>query len=149
MKNILVIEDERLIRESIVEFLESEGFSCNQASNGREGILAAKKTHPDLIICDIKMPEMNGHQVLMSLRDDPTISSIPFIFLSAMVDKKDFRTGMSLGADDYLTKPFTNEDLLAAIKTRVEKNEEVQDKLSKLTKNIAQSIVLITNEKIK
>ncbi|HKI78377.1 MAG TPA: response regulator [Ignavibacteriaceae bacterium] len=140
MKKILVIEDEHLIRESIVEFLESEGFTCNQASNGREGIIAAKKTHPDIIICDIKMPEMNGHQVLMSLRDDPSIASIPFVFLSAMVDKKDFRTGMSLGADDYLTKPFTNEDLLEAINTRLAKNKEVKDKLSKLTYNIAQSL---------
>lgn len=140
MKKILVIEDENLIRESIAELLEHEGYTTIQANNGREGIIAAKKHQPDLIVCDIKMPEMNGHQVLMTLRDDPSISAIPFIFLSAMVDKKDFRVGMELGADDYITKPFTNNDLTNAVKTRLAKNEEVQLRLNELTKNIAQSL---------
>lgn len=140
MKKILVIEDENLIRESIAELLEHEGYTTIQANNGREGIIAAKKHQPDLIVCDIKMPEMNGHQVLMTLRDDPSISAIPFIFLSAMVDKKDFRVGMELGADDYITKPFTNNDLTNAVKTRLAKNEEVQLRLNDLTKNIAQSL---------
>lgn len=140
MKKILVIEDESLIRESIIEVLELEGYECIEAANGREGILSAKKYQPDLILCDIKMPEMNGHEVLVTLREDPAISSIPFIFLSAMIDKKDFRTGMDLGADDYITKPFTNPELLQAVATRLKKNEELQLKLSELTKNIAQSL---------
>ncbi len=140
MKNILVIEDEDLIRVSIIEVLEIEGYKCLEAANGREGILAAKRYQPDLILCDIKMPEMNGHEVLISLREDPTVSSIPFIFLSAMVDKKDLRTGMDLGADDYITKPFTNSELLNSVETRLKKNEEIQLKLSELTKNIARSL---------
>lgn len=140
MKKILVIEDESLIRESVIEVLELQGYKCIEAANGREGIIAAQKHQPDLILCDIKMPEMNGHEVLIALREDPSISSIPFIFLSALVDKKDFRTGMELGADDYITKPFTNPDLLKSVETRLKKNEELQLKLSELTKNIAQSL---------
>ncbi len=140
MKKILVIEDENLIRESIVEILEEEGYDCLQAENGHTGIISAKKNLPDLILCDIKMPEINGHQVLLALREDPATSTIPFVFLSAMVDKKDFRTGMELGADDYITKPFTNDELINAIKTRLSKNEEVQTKLNELKKNIAQSL---------
>lgn len=140
MKKILVIEDENLIRESIVEILEEEGYDCLQAENGHAGIISAKKNLPDLILCDIKMPEITGHQVLLTLREDPATSTIPFVFLSAMVDKKDFRTGMELGADDYITKPFTKEELINAIKTRLSKNEEVQTKLNELKKNIAQSL---------
>lgn len=140
MSKILVIEDESLIRESIVELLEEEGYQCFHAENGFHGITAAKKNLPDLILCDIKMPEINGHQVLASLREDPTTSIIPFIFISALVDKKDFRTGMKLGADDYITKPFTKEDLLNSVKMRLSKHLEVKKKLSELKNNIAQSL---------
>jgi signal transduction histidine kinase len=140
MNKILVIEDENLIRESIVEILEEDGYQCTQAENGHAGILAAKNILPDLILCDIKMPEINGHQVLVALRDDPVTSTIPFVFISAMIDKKDFRTGMELGADDYITKPFTSEELLNSVKMRLSKNEEVRAKLNELKKNIAQSL---------
>ena len=140
MSRILVIEDDNLIRESVVEILEEEGYECIQAENGHSGIVAAKKNLPDLILCDIKMPEINGLHVLVSLREDPTTSTIPFVFLSAMVDKKDFRTGMELGADDYITKPFTSEEVLNSVKMRLTKNEEVKTKLNQLKKNIAQSL---------
>ena len=140
MSKILVIEDENLIRESIVDALEEEGYQCLQAENGRIGIETAKENLPDLILCDIKMPETNGHQVLVALKEDPTTSTIPFVFISALVDKKDFRTGMELGADDYITKPFTNEELLNSVRLRLSKNEEVQIKLNELKKNIAQSL---------
>jgi two-component system sensor histidine kinase/response regulator len=140
MPKILVIEDESLIRESIVDILEEDGYQCIQAENGHSGIVSAKKYLPDLILCDIKMPEINGHQVLLALREDPATSTVPFVFLSAMVDKKDFRTGMELGADDYITKPFTSEELLNSVKMRLAKNEEVKSKLNALKKNIAQSL---------
>ena len=140
MSKILVIEDENLIRESIADVLEEEGYQCLQAENGRTGIEAAKENLPDLILCDIKMPEINGHQVLVALKEDPVTSNIPFVFISAMVDKKDFRTGMELGADDYITKPFTNEELLNSVKLRISKNEEIKTKLNELKKNIAQSL---------
>jgi signal transduction histidine kinase len=140
MPKILVIEDESLIRESIADILKEEGYQCIQAENGHSGIVSAKKYLPDLILCDIKMPEINGHQVLTALREDPSTSTIPFVFISALVDKKDFRTGMELGADDYITKPFTNEELLNSVKMRLAKNEEINAKLNDLKKNIAQSL---------
>ena len=140
MIKILVIEDESLIRKSIVEILEEEGYHCIQAENGLTGIEAANKNLPDLILCDIKMPEITGHQVLVALRENSATSTIPFIFISAMVDKKDFRTGMELGADDYITKPFTHEELINSVKMRLSKYEEVKIKLNELKKNIAQSL---------
>jgi two-component system sensor histidine kinase/response regulator len=140
MPKILVIEDENLIRESVVDVLEEEGYQCIQAENGHSGIVSAKKYLPDLILCDIKMPEINGHQVLTALREEPSTSTIPFVFISALVDKKDFRTGMELGADDYITKPFTNEELLNSVKMRLAKNDEIKARLNELKKNIAQSL---------
>ena len=140
MPKILVIEDESLIRESIVDILKDEGYQCIQAENGHSGIISAKKYLPDLILCDIKMPEINGHQVLTTLREDLSTSTIPFVFISALVDKKDFRTGMELGADDYITKPFTNEELLNSVKMRLAKNDEIKSRLNDLKKNIAQSL---------
>jgi two-component system sensor histidine kinase/response regulator len=140
MPKILVIEDENLIRESIVDILEEEGYQCIQSENGHSGIVSAKKYLPDLILCDIKMPEINGHQVLTALREEPSTSTIPFVFISALVDKKDFRTGMELGADDYITKPFTNEELLNSVKMRLAKNDEIKSRLNDLKKNIAQSL---------
>ena len=140
MPKILVIEDENLIRESIVDILEEEGYQCIQSENGHSGIVSAKKYLPDLILCDIKMPEINGHQVLNALREEPSTSTIPFVFISALVDKKDFRTGMELGADDYITKPFTNEELLNSVKMRLAKNDEIKSRLNDLKKNIAQSL---------
>jgi two-component system, sensor histidine kinase and response regulator len=140
MPKILVIEDENLIRESIVDVLEEEGYQCIQAENGHSGIISAKKYLPDLILCDIKMPEINGHQVLTALREESSTSTIPFVFVSALVDKKDFRTGMELGADDYITKPFTNEELLNSVKMRLAKNDEINARLNELKKNIAQSL---------
>jgi two-component system, sensor histidine kinase and response regulator len=140
MPKILVIEDENLIRESIVDVLEEEGYQCIQAENGHSGIVSAKKYLPDIILCDIKMPEINGHQVLAALREEPSTSTIPFVFISALVDKKDFRTGMELGADDYITKPFTNEELINSVKMRLAKNDEIKARLNELKKNIAQSL---------
>jgi anti-anti-sigma factor len=121
MTTILAIEDDTKIRENIQEILELEGFDVLIAENGRIGVQLAQEHHPDLIICDVMMPEINGYDVLISLRQDPTTLKIPFIFLSANATKTDFRKGMSLGADDYLTKPFTPSELLEAISIRIEK----------------------------
>ncbi|MCH9028038.1 MAG: response regulator, partial [Bacteroidetes bacterium] len=117
MEKILIIEDEHLILESIAEYLQLEGYDCLIATNGEEGIQKAKDETPDLIVCDIKMPGLNGHEVLQELRANPKTSTIPFIFLSVLVKKSDLRKGMILGADDYLTKPFQPEDLLNSVKT--------------------------------
>lgn len=121
MTTILAIEDESTIRENIKEILELEDFDVLTAANGKIGVQLAQQHHPDLIICDVMMPELDGYDVLVALRQDPSTLKIPFIFLSAKATKADFRKGMSLGADDYLTKPFAPKELLEAISTRLEK----------------------------
>ncbi|GAB4300683.1 MAG: response regulator [Ignavibacteriaceae bacterium] len=140
MKKILVIEDEELLRNAIADLLTTEGYECFQAADGNEGLAKARETLPDLIICDVKMPGMNGHEVLKSLRKEATTSTIPFIFLSALSEKKDFRKGMDLGADDYLAKPINSNDLLHAIKTRMSRQQDFQKRLEQMGLNIASAL---------
>lgn len=128
MTTILAIEDEAKLRANIQEILELEGFDVLTAENGKIGVALAQQHHPDLIICDISMPELDGYDVLVALRQDPTTIEIPFIFLSAKASKADFRKGMSLGADDYLTKPFTPSELREAIFARLEKHAASLDR---------------------
>ena len=123
MKKILVIEDELSVRENLVELLEAEDFKVFSTDNGILAVLWTQENTPDLIICDVMMPEINGYEVLEELRQMPMTASIPFIFLTAMSDKDDLRRGMELGADDYLTKPFTREELLGAIASRLSRQE--------------------------
>ena len=125
MKKILVIEDEPAVRANILELLELEDFYGIGAENGLIGVLWALEHLPDLIICDIMMPELDGYGVLTTLRREPLTALIPFIFLSAKADKTDLRQGMELGADDYLTKPFTGNELLNAIAARFEKQRAI------------------------
>src|SRR5512134_2369032 len=110
MKKILVIEDEPETLENLVLMLEMEGFNALSAPNGRAGLAAARRELPDVILCDVSMPELDGYGVLEALRNDTATVSIPFIFLTAKGDRKDLRTGMNLGADDYLTKPASAEE---------------------------------------
>ena len=124
MKKILVIEDETETLENLVLMLEMEGFKPLSAPNGRAGLALAKREIPDVILCDVSMPEMDGYGVLESLRADSATVLIPFIFLTAKGDKKDLRTGMNLGADDYLTKPASAEDVLSAINARLDRHSE-------------------------
>ena len=126
MQKILVIEDNLDVRENIVEILELSNYEVVEAPNGKEGVKAAKNEHPDLILCDIMMPEMDGYEVLYMLGKDPNTSTIPFIFLTAKSEKSDFRQGMSLGADDYLTKPFDDMELLKAIEGRLDKYDKLK-----------------------
>lgn len=119
MNKVLVIEDELFVRENIVDLLEAEDFEVFSTENGILGILWAQENKPDLVICDVMMPEINGHDVLAEMRELPETSLTPFIFLTAMSDKGDIRHGMELGADDYLTKPFTRDELLSAIDSRL------------------------------
>ena len=121
MKKILVIEDRAQTRNLFLECLKAEGFYTISAENGLIGVQQAQEHLPDLIICDIMMPLLDGYDVLTTLRQDIDTTTIPFIFVTAKVNRTDFRKGMELGADDYLTKPCTVEELLRAIATQLEK----------------------------
>jgi len=125
MNKILVIDNEFEIIEVISEMLSIHGYQTKTAINGREGISAASKFNPDLILCDISMPEISGYEVLKSIRNNTKTYAIPFIFLTAKGDMKDLRKGMLMGADDYLTKPVSAEDLIAAVQTRLEKHNQI------------------------
>jgi len=124
-KKILVIEDDEDVRQNISTLLEEENFLVVTANNGKIGIDKAKEFLPDLIICDILMPEASGYDVLDELSKSQLTRSVPFIFLTAKVDRGDIRHGMELGADDYLFKPFKAEELLKAIQSRLKKHESI------------------------
>lgn len=126
MTKILVIEDEAETLDNLLLMLEMEGFKVVGAPNGREGVAAAKREIPDLILCDVTMPELDGYGVLESLRAHPPTMSIPFIFLTAKGERRDLRTGMNLGADDYLIKPAGAEEVLAAIEARLDRHQHQQ-----------------------
>ena len=124
MKKILVIEDEPEMRRNITTLLRFHDYEPIAAENGRQGVEAARRESPDLILCDVMMPELDGHGVLQALQADATLARIPFVFLTAKGEKDDLRNGMNLGADDYLTKPVANADLVAAIETRLRRAEQ-------------------------
>jgi two-component system sensor histidine kinase/response regulator len=124
MKKILVVEDETILRENISQLLETEGFDVISAEDGYEGYNIALQKLPDLILSDIMMPRLDGLNMLKKLQDNPATSAIPFIFLTAKVDQQEIRSGMALGADDYLLKPYKSNDLLNAIDSRLRKKEK-------------------------
>jgi DNA-binding response OmpR family regulator len=126
MTRILVIEDERKVRENIRELLISEGFEVLEAVDGLDGVQAARHQNPDIILCDIRMPHLDGYGVLARLSNDRLTEGIPFILLTARTERADQRMGMGLGADDYITKPFTRRDLLGSINKRLEKKQNLE-----------------------
>ncbi|MDB5062132.1 MAG: response regulator [Mucilaginibacter sp.] len=126
-KHILIIEDNNDIRENIVEILELADFQVYQANNGKTGIELAVKHKPDIILCDIMMPDLDGYGVLYMLNKNPKTAAIPFIFLTAKAERIDLRKGMEMGADDYLTKPFDDIELLGAIESRLKKRDTQQN----------------------
>jgi CRP/FNR family transcriptional regulator, polysaccharide utilization system transcription regulator len=144
-ETILVIEDHAEVRENIAEILELSGYQVYQASNGKEGVKAAISNKPDIIICDIMMPEMDGYSVLHILSGREDTRYIPFIFLSAKSEKDDFRKGMNLGADDYLTKPFDDRELLQAIELRLKRSKLSHD----ISTGNAEESGLISEKKMK
>src|SRR5687768_3189959 len=123
MKTILIIDDHSDIRENIAEILSLAGYATLTAENGKKGVELALAHKPSLIVCDIMMPELDGYGVLHLLKKNPTTEHIPFIFLTAKTERTDFRKGMEMGADDYITKPFDDLELLRAIEMRLKKME--------------------------
>ncbi len=130
MKNILIIEDNEDIRENVAEILTLSDYKVLTAANGKEGIEAAQKYKPDLIICDIMMPGVDGYGVLHVLHKTPETQNIPFIFLTSKSERSDFRAAMELGADDYITKPFAGNELLNAIESRFRKMDVMKKSLT-------------------
>lgn len=144
VNTILVIEDQPDVRENIAELLNAENFEVFAAEDGIEGVHLAQAKHPDLILCDVMMPELDGYDVLNMLRQDPETTMIPFVFLTAKAASKDMRQGMNLGADDYLTKPFTRTELLQAISSRLSRQQtfaqHAESELAGLQQSISYSI---------
>jgi DNA-binding response OmpR family regulator len=127
MRKILLIEDDIILRENTAELLELSNFNIITASNGKIGLDLAKRELPDIIVCDIMMPELDGYGVLEALSKTESTKYIPFIFLSAKTERQDVRRGMDLGADDYITKPFNEDELISAIESRLAKAAILKD----------------------
>jgi hypothetical protein len=144
MQKILIIEDQPDVRENIEAILELEDYETLSAENGEIGIEMAENNHPDLILCDVMMPKLDGFGVVQALRQNPITSTIPLIFLTAKADRLSLRQGMDLGGDDYLTKPFTLDELINAVKSRLSKQtliqQDVDQEQDKFRSNITRSL---------
>lgn len=140
---ILVIEDEQVIRRNITEILSFEGYTTLEAENGRVGVNTALQHVPDLVICDVMMPELDGFGVIRELQADLTTAMIPFIFLTARADRQSMRYGMELGADDYLTKPFTPDELVSAVRTRFRKHTIATDTYHRIVTESGNSLPVV------
>ncbi len=138
MKSILVIDDNKDIRENTAEILDLAGYKTFTAENGKIGVDLAVKEKPSVIVCDIMMPDLDGYGVLHMLRKNPDTQNIPFIFLTAKTERSDFRKGMEMGADDYITKPFEDIELLNAIEIRLKKAEILENKYAASSQGVSQ-----------
>ena len=139
-KTILVIDDNTDLRENTAEILELAGYKTLTAENGKRGVDVATKEKPSLIVCDIMMPELDGYGVLHLLRKNPDTQNIPFIFLTAKTERSDFRKGMEMGADDYVTKPFEDIELLNAIEVRLKKAEVMDNNYAPTAQGLSQFV---------
>lgn len=148
MKTILIIEDDTVLRETTAEILELENYKVVTAANGKRGAELAKIIMPDIVVCDIMMPELDGYDVLKILSEDEKTKRIPFIFMSAKTEIKDVRKGMDLGADDYLTKPVNDELLISAIESRLAKSALLQEEEEKVIQTTSQTTELSQIENI-
>ncbi|HPY31220.1 MAG TPA: hybrid sensor histidine kinase/response regulator [Verrucomicrobiota bacterium] len=142
MKTILIIDDEEPLRELVREVLTARGFNVIEAAGGRQGIELARRQLPDLILCDVNMEEINGYGTLAALRETPATAAIPFILITGFADPSGMRQGMELGADDYLPKPFTSEQLLAAVDVRLHKVRQVREVAERKLADLRDSISL-------
>lgn len=143
---ILVVEDEPRMRANLVTILKMEGYEVIEARHGKEGVEMARKQQPDFIFCDISMPELDGHGVLAAVRADAATTKTPFVFLTAHGDRPDVRMGMNLGADDYLTKPVEVDELVGAIKSRLQRREQLAPLPKELTPALLMPLGLTERE---
>jgi len=141
MTKVLIVEDNIDIRENVVEILNLSGYTVFEADNGKKGIELATENKPDIILCDIMMPGMDGYGVFETLHSNEETKAIPFIFITAKSERIDIRKGMEMGADDYLTKPFDDTELINAIESRLKKKQIQQDFYSKSFENIKELIL--------
>ena len=148
MQNVLVIDDTDEVRLVIVKTLAHFGFQVRGAKDGASGIQMALADPPDLIICDVRMPVMDGYQTLAKIRGLPGIANIPFIFLTAAIDKSDMRRGMVSGADDYLTKPFTAEELLEAVATRLARQAELKSEIFLRAEKLREDVARLLSKEL-
>ena len=139
-KTILVIDDNNDLRENTAEILDLAGYKTLTAENGKRGVEVATREKPDVIVCDIMMPELDGYGVLHLLRKNPDTQNIPFIFLTAKTERSDFRKGMEMGADDYVTKPFEDIELLNAIEVRIKKSEVLKQNYAASPQGLSQFV---------
>lgn len=147
MTKVLVIEDERYLLEDITELLQYTDFEVQGANSGTQGLAVVQEYVPDLIICDIMMPDLDGYQVLEQIRANPATANTPFIFLTAKADRESMRQGMDLGADDYLTKPFTSAELLTAINTRLKRQNQIAVHSEQKMENVKRQLTrMVTHE---
>jgi DNA-binding NarL/FixJ family response regulator len=146
MEKLLVIEDELILRENLKELLTIHGYEVATANDGEEGLHAIKAMNPDLVICDIRMPKLNGYELFEEVKNMPE-SFMPFLFLSAKVEQEDIRKGMNLGADDYLTKPVNKTDLLTAVETRLKlRSKKLSEVSERANKNVTDKLDLTSDE---
>ncbi|MCS7302481.1 MAG: response regulator, partial [Candidatus Kapabacteria bacterium] len=139
-RTILLIDDSDYIIDGTASLLRFEGYTVLTATNGKDGLMLAKQYHPDLIICDVSMPEMDGYTVLRHIREDPETASLRFMFLTARAEKSDMRAGMDIGADDYLVKPFSIEELLSAIEAQWKKSAVLQRGIEEIKLNVTYAL---------
>ena len=143
MSKILIIEDEKNIRDTIMEILELNEYQTAIAENGLIGIAKALQFKPDLIVCDVMMPEMDGFETLKNIRAINEISNTPFVFLTAKTETRDFREGMNSGADDFLNKPFNTKELLEVIQLRIAKSNQAKELFVKEINNLKKEVELL------
>jgi two-component system sensor histidine kinase/response regulator len=148
MATVLIIDDDPMITQNIQFLLSRRGYEVKEALNGEEGIKAALACQPDLILCDVMMPGMTGFDVLETMRVNPKLQQIPFVFLTALSGRSNIRKGMTMGADDYLTKPFTKKDLLDTIETRLQKRDEVATQATGQAESIRERIVSLISQQL-
>ncbi len=141
MARILVIEDEAPLREEILEWLGFEGYEALGTGNGQEGIALARQWLPDLILTDLRMPEVDGYRVLLELRAIPATAMIPIIIISALAERQDMRRGLELGAEDYITKPFSRDELFRAIQTQLEKQRLLQQQREQALDQLRRTVI--------